>query len=357
MEELWRVLQVVPSDSKYRLYRCWESRVYENRTGLRHNRYVTEKKTKSVLKNLFYFGCEVPGRHLCDATVMNPMITSLIILSVLCNKPDYLSPILESMRDLTELGTDALVSSAASFITKNGQFLAEKGILYASNRICSFSNFLCSIITKCKVSNLSALFFSLADTIKYIPNKSNSEGCASVFELQILEYLITKIAGISLINIFRSNQIEALHGGTSLRIEAYYLLGSSNTRLQESIKKAINRLYINVCFCRTDNTYNLLGDKNHSYEDFVQIESISTPCIGQVGRNRLTLIQILVSSIVDSKLIVPLSVGLSKQTQVLENNKACSPKLSTTPTHYDTLFLKNNQFPRLYSSYLLSFYW
>ncbi|PVU85874.1 hypothetical protein BB560_006876 [Smittium megazygosporum] len=354
IEELWQTIRHLPNDDRYSIYSHWQLKSYTKCIELKYVKVSSESELRGVLRRISRDNIKVMGRQLCKVTHMNPMITLPMIIDRICFDDNLIDPIVESFRYLSDMGIDIVMYSTIDYIFNGKKSLVKENVLDISHWLSSISKFASSMIRRYITADPGPLLKFLSKKMDLILENSKEYEHDILYEFEILGDLIVKILGIELMTTPTHEQFEALQGGPNLRIEAYQMAGSANTQWQEAIRTAINELYIKYNSSDFTNSRGYSGNGGSNSSKASNTVSIIAPSFGQLGKTGYRAIQKFVSSLINNKLVVPFSVGLSKQVQMIIDAEHLTPRsLKSTMALYDSFHLRQQQFLQVYSSYVL----
>ncbi|OMJ27768.1 THO complex subunit 2 [Smittium culicis] len=340
INEFWLLLSILDIRTRFSIYHEWKEYRYTDNVEMKAVKKSSLSEIRSILRRLSKETVKIMGRKLCKACHMNPLVVLPLIVERISYDDNLIGPIVEAFRFLTPLGIDILMFVTIEVLFDKNKPRVKANSVDLSNWLSSLCDFTSTLVRRFSSSNPDLLLTCLVQKLILILNSGDSEQDI-LFELEILNQFLVKLAAIEPLSNPSIQQLQALQGGSFLIKEAYQMAGSSITQLQESM-----RIYMTSQMNLKSHT-----NFNNKGNDSTGPPSLSASTHFSRGNSRAC--QRLVKSLIDNKLVYPLIIGLSKQTQLIlygKNNSARS--LKATMTLYDIFHVRQLQFLHFCQSYV-----
>ncbi|OLY80910.1 THO complex subunit 2 [Smittium mucronatum] len=339
INEAWGVLNKFDIRTRFSIYHEWKDLRYSENVEMEAVKKSSLSEIRSVLRRLSKETVKTMGRKLCKVCHMNPLVALPLIVDRISYDDNLIGPIVEALRFLTPLGIDILMFVAIEVMFDNNRPRVKKNGVDLSNWLSSLCNFTSTLVRRFSTSNPDLLLTCLVQKLVLVLNGAEKNQDV-LFELEILNEFLIKLAAIEPLSNPSLQQIQALQGGPLLIREAYQMAGSTNTQLQESM-----RIYMTSQLnLKPLNSFNGKASENPPPQ------SLPSPSQFNRGNSRARLR--LVKSLVENNLVPALMIGLSKQTQkILFGLKNNARSLKATMTLYDIFHVRQLQFLHFCQSY------
>ena len=181
------------------------------------------------MKRLTKESVKPSGRHLGKLSHSNPGIIFEYVLSQIQKYDNFILPVVDSLKYLTQLSYDVLafcIIEALANPDRERQKAEETNI---SPWLASLASFCGNIFRKYQVD--------LAGLLQYVSNQLKA---GKSFDLLVLREVVQKMSGIEITEELTNDQLEAMAGGEMLRQEGGYFAQVRNTKKPSSrLKEAL----------------------------------------------------------------------------------------------------------------------
>jgi THO complex subunit 2 len=212
--QFWSLLKLLPYQTRFGLYGEWKHMSYEKFPELIRAEVGCRKDVQYIMNRLSKENVKPFGRHIGKVVHSNPTIAFSYILNAIEGYDNMIPFVVDATRYLTELDLDCLsflmiesLSRSKPKVEKNGTTI-EKWL--KSLRLLKLISFFSGNLFKRHVLDLDSM-------LQYITNQLLAD---QVFDLIVLQELISQMTGISLSEALTQNQLNALSGGLQIRKES-----------------------------------------------------------------------------------------------------------------------------------------
>ncbi|KAJ3319211.1 THO complex subunit 2 [Boothiomyces sp. JEL0866] len=221
--ELWKILKQFDYKTRYALYGEWRHFTYSRIDILQIASTGNRKDIQYIMNRLSKENVKLNGRQIGKIVHSNPTLTFSYIINMIESYDNMIPFVVEATRYLTDLDLDILCFSLLESLSKPKEKIEPNGTTI-EKWLKSLSTFSGTLFKKHSID--------LQGLLQYICNQlANNQ----VYDLVILQDLITQMGGTSLPEEATAIQLECLAGGELLRKEGFL-------NNQKSIKKTSARL-------------------------------------------------------------------------------------------------------------------
>eukprot|EP01134_Creolimax_fragrantissima_P006993 CFRG6993T1 len=204
-EAVFSIVKPLPYQERYRLYAAWQD-MYIMLGPLQLRKAWTTFESRRALRRLAKDDPEVAGRTFCKIAHSNPFILYEEILGKVQVYDNFIQPLLEGFSTLTDMDKDILVFSVVVALQKAHTKRSD----LMSMGIRALALFCGKLFHRMWATDFQPLLFYVAGQL--------SRG--AVLDLEITKGLIEHMAAVESTDDVSDERIEALCGGTRLKIEA-----------------------------------------------------------------------------------------------------------------------------------------
>lgn len=208
--DVWNVLSLFSYETRYMFYGEWKERVYQRIPELKIQRAKADADTKRVLKTMTLDNLKEKSRVLAKLASSNPCIVFNAALNQVQTYDNLIACVIECLRYLNIFALDVLTYSIVEFLSNPDKDRSKSDGTNIAAWLQNLAKF---------VGNVFKRNMSLDPTIilQYIANQLAS---GNAKDLIILRDLISKMAGIDVLQDLSASQVVALGGSSTLRAEA-----------------------------------------------------------------------------------------------------------------------------------------
>uniref|UniRef100_A0A915B9T2 THO complex subunit 2 n=4 Tax=Parascaris univalens TaxID=6257 RepID=A0A915B9T2_PARUN len=208
-EEIWHLLSHFPYTLRYRMYAHWRSVHTQRHSLISVQRGRTLGMARYVVKRLSKETVRMMGRQLGKLCHSHPVVVFDCLLNQIQTFENLIEPVVESIRFLSDLEFDVLSFCIIEHLASpdKQQLKASDGSL--SPWLQSLATFVGTVFLKYNME--------LTGVLQYVANQLKN---GKSFDLLILREIIQNMSGIEPTAGLTSDQLEALSGGQTLRLEA-----------------------------------------------------------------------------------------------------------------------------------------
>uniref|UniRef100_A0A0D9YJ66 THO complex subunit 2 n=1 Tax=Oryza glumipatula TaxID=40148 RepID=A0A0D9YJ66_9ORYZ len=219
--EIWGVLSLLPYETRYRLYGEWEKDSEQNPIVLAA-RQTAKLDTRRLLKRLAKENLKQLGRMVAKLAHANPMTVEAY--------RDMITPVVDAFKYLTQLEFDILQYIVIERLAQGGREKLKDDGLNLSDWLQCLASFWGHLCKKHHSVELRSLF-------QYLVNQLKKD---TGIELVVLEELVQQMANVQYTENMTEEQVDAMAGSETLRLQASSLFGS--TRNSKVLTKSTNKL-------------------------------------------------------------------------------------------------------------------
>ncbi|BAS75892.1 Os01g0916800 [Oryza sativa Japonica Group] len=227
--EIWGVLSLLPYETRYRLYGEWEKDTEQNPIVLAA-RQTAKLDTRRLLKRLAKENLKQLGRMVAKLAHANPMTVLRTIIQQVEAYRDMITPVVDAFKYLTQLEFDILQYIVIERLAQGGREKLKDDGLNLSDWLQCLASFWGHLCKKHHSVELRSLF-------QYLVNQLKKD---TGIELVVLEELIQQMANVQYTENMTEEQVDAMAGSETLRLQASSLFGS--TRNSKVLTKSTNKL-------------------------------------------------------------------------------------------------------------------
>ncbi|MBW0462346.1 hypothetical protein O181_002061, partial [Austropuccinia psidii MF-1] len=227
---VWKVLRTFPYEQRYMIYGEWKERIYVRIPELKVERAKADAETKRILKTMTLDNLKEKSRALAKLACSNPCIVFNAALNQVQTYDSLIPCVIECLRYLNLFALDVLTYSVVEFLSNPDKDRSKSDGTNIAGWLQNLAKF---------VGNVFKRNLSLDPTIvlQYIANQL-ANGNAK--DLIILRDMISKMAGVEVLQDLSASQVVALGGSRTLRSEA--ISPTTLTGKKISFSKSSNRL-------------------------------------------------------------------------------------------------------------------
>ena len=228
--ELWMFVKLWPYSVRYALYGEWKSETYEKIPELAVASAGCRKDIQYIMNRLSKDNIKTYGRLIGKIVHSNPTIAFSYILNAIESYDNMIPFVVEATRYLTALEFDILSFCLIEALARESKVRIERNGTTIEKWLKSLSNFSGTLFAKYKIE--------LDGILKYLANQLVSD---QVYDLIVLQELITSMSGISPPEDATAAQLECMAGGEVIRRESMatdsHSVRRSTHRLVQSLLK------------------------------------------------------------------------------------------------------------------------
>ncbi|KAJ3253280.1 THO complex subunit 2 [Boothiomyces macroporosus] len=225
--EIWKIVKQFDYKTRYALYGEWRHFTYSRIDILQVASTGNRKDIQYIMNRLSKENVKLNGRQIGKIVHSNPTLTFAYIINMIESYDNMIPFVVEATRYLTDLDLDILCFSLLESLSKPKEKIEPNGTTI-EKWLKSLSTFSGTLFKKHSID--------LEGLLQYICNQlANNQ----VYDLVILQDLLTQMGGTSLPEEATAIQLECLAGGELLRKEGFL-------NNQKSIKKTSTRLMKNL---------------------------------------------------------------------------------------------------------------
>jgi len=231
--ELWRLLKLFPYGERYRAYAKLKSELYSLRTPLVLRRAQIVEASRNKLRRLAAETIKQQGRHLGKLALSNPVVVFTTILDQVEVYDNMIPTVVDCMKYMSELSYDVLSFVLIDKLASPRDKLKGDGV-NISSWLQSLAIFTGTFYRRYPATELGGL-------LQYLTNCLEAKRS---LDLIVFRELISKMAGIQVVDEISHDQLQGRSGGLVLRAQTNVL-----SRLSGSMRKAAIALHTAVLNC------------------------------------------------------------------------------------------------------------
>lgn len=226
--ELWNFVKLWPYAVRYALYGEWKHETYDKVPELAVASAGCRKDIQYIMNRLSKDNIKTYGRLIGKIVHSNPTIAFSYILNAIESYDNMIPFVVEATRYLTDLEFDILSFCLIEALARESKVRIERNGTTIEKWLKSLSNFCGTLFAKYKID--------LDGILKYLTNQLLSD---QVYDLIVLQELITSMSGISPPEDATAVQLDGMAGGEVIRREGLtadsHLLRRSTARLVQAL--------------------------------------------------------------------------------------------------------------------------
>ena len=236
--ELWGLLKLFPFGDRYKAYANLKSELYSKRTPLVLKRAQILEAASKKLRRLAVETVKQQGRHLGKLALSNPVVVFATILDQVEVYDNMIPTVVDSMKYMSELSYDVLSFILIDKLASSRDKLKGDGI-NISGWLQSLAIFAGTFYRRYPTTELGGL-------LQYLTNCLEAKRS---LDLIVFRELISRMAGIQIIDGISHDQLQGRSGGLVLRAQTNVL-----GRHSGSMRKAASALHNAVITSAGDDT-------------------------------------------------------------------------------------------------------
>ncbi|CAD6188020.1 unnamed protein product [Caenorhabditis auriculariae] len=226
-EELWLLLQIFPYSWRYRLYGRWSQQ------SVRHPEINIARgkvlgKTRYVLKRLSKETVKVIGRQLGKQCHIHPMTVLDYLLSQVQTFDNFIGPIVDGLKFLTNLELDVLTYCIVTQLADPAKNQLKASDATLSPWLQALGTFVGSVYKRYTLE-LNGILDLVANQLK----------CCKSVDLLLLREVIQSMSWVESSTAATQEHVEALSGGEVLRQEAGGYSNAKNKRASQRLRDSL----------------------------------------------------------------------------------------------------------------------
>lgn len=230
--ELYSIVKQFPYETRFALYGQWKHATYSAIPELAVARAGCTKDTRYIMRRLSKENVKQYGRYIGKTVHSNPAIAFTIIIDQLQSYDNQIPHVVDASRYLTELEFDVLNFCMLEALSNSTKERVQPSGTSISKWLVALATF-CGTLWRKHPIELKGL-------LHYVTNQLLTN---NIFDLLVLQELISQMGGIKLLDESTADQLDAFAGGELLRREA---LQFENLRIIRKPSKRLTRALLDT---------------------------------------------------------------------------------------------------------------
>ena len=230
VNELYDLLRLFPSTTRFSLYGEWQAVAYKSHPDLKLRGSETDKDTKGILRRISKQDVKRFGRALAKISTSNPLIVWAISVNQIENYDNFVDVVVDAAKFCTHLGYDVLEYVILSSLANPFKNRVKDDGTSIALWLTGLSAFCAKLFRRYAYMDVSMTGLYIACQLKI----------SNIYDLIVLRDLVTQMAGILVRENLSDHQLRCYAGGDTLKEQAMALLREPGTVI--SWKKSGSRL-------------------------------------------------------------------------------------------------------------------
>lgn len=207
VNETYELLKLFPLQVRYNIYAEWYTGQTSRLPDIKVAFDLTRARTKDVLKRISKTNVRLMARNLAKVTLSSPGVVFSVTLNQIESYDNLIQTVIECTRYFTPLAYDVLNWALLNALAGGGRSRMQGDGMLTSSWLRALSQYTGGIFKQYKVMSPTPILQYVTDQLRR----------GSTTDLEILEQILTEMAGIRSDMNFTESQTQAMGGGPTLQ--------------------------------------------------------------------------------------------------------------------------------------------
>ncbi|KAK8167163.1 transcription factor/nuclear export subunit protein 2-domain-containing protein, partial [Phyllosticta citribraziliensis] len=209
VNEIWDLLKLYPTATRYNIYAEWYTGQTSRTEDIKSAFAQSQAETKDVLKRISKTNTKQQARALAKVAYSSPGIVFRVALNQIESYDNLVEVIVECARYFTYLGYDVLTWSLMNSLGGKGRDRVQADGMLTSRWLQALSLFAGRVFKRYSIMNPTPI-------LQYVTSQLRAGNST---DLEVLEQILSQMAGIPADAVFNENQTLAMAGGEVLQAQ------------------------------------------------------------------------------------------------------------------------------------------
>ncbi|KAK8170103.1 transcription factor/nuclear export subunit protein 2-domain-containing protein [Phyllosticta citrichinensis] len=209
VNEIWDLLKLYPTATRYNIYAEWYTGQTSRTEDIKSAFAQSQAETKDVLKRISKTNTKQQARALAKVAYSSPGIVFRVALNQIESYDNLVEVIVECARYFTYLGYDVLTWSLMNSLGGKGRDRVQADGMLTSRWLQALSLFAGRVFKRYSIMNPTPI-------LQYVTHQLRAGNST---DLEVLEQILSQMAGIPADAVFNENQTLAMAGGEVLQAQ------------------------------------------------------------------------------------------------------------------------------------------
>ncbi|KAK7560301.1 transcription factor/nuclear export subunit protein 2-domain-containing protein [Phyllosticta citricarpa] len=209
VNEIWDLLKLYPTATRYNIYAEWYTGQTSRTEDIKSAFAQSQAETKDVLKRISKTNTKQQARALAKVAYSSPGIVFRVALNQIESYDNLVEVIVECARYFTYLGYDVLTWSLMNSLGGKGRDRVQADGMLTSRWLQALSLFAGRAFKRYSIMNPTPI-------LQYVTHQLRAGNST---DLEVLEQILSQMAGIPADAVFNENQTLAMAGGEVLQAQ------------------------------------------------------------------------------------------------------------------------------------------
>lgn len=232
VNEMFELLKYFPTSTRYSIYAEWHQGTVSRLPDIETAFNLTKAETKDVLKRISKTNVRAMGKALSKVAFSSPGIVMQVAIHQMESYDNLIDVVVECVRYFSMLGYDVLVWSLMNALGGGNRNRVQADGMLTSAWLRALSNFAGSIFKRYSAIDVSPI-------LQYVANELRNGNST---DLEVLEQIITGMAGIRSDITLNEVQVLAMAGGPIMQVQTLIALHDERHKTEKSSRRLIKAL-------------------------------------------------------------------------------------------------------------------
>ena len=232
VNEMFELLKMFPMPVRYSIYAEWHFGATSRNPDIVSAFKATQAETRDVLKRISKTNVRAMGKALSKVAFSSPGVVMQVAIHQMESYDNLIDVVVECVRYFSMLGYDVLVWCLMTALGGGGRNRVQADGMLTSAWLRALSNFAGAIFKRYSAIDPSPI-------LQYVTNELRNGNST---DLEILEQIITGMAGIRSDVTFNETQVLAMAGGKVLQAQTLISVADERHKMDKTSKRLIKAL-------------------------------------------------------------------------------------------------------------------
>lgn len=232
VNEMFELLKMFPIATRYSIYAEWHFGATSRNPDIQSAFKLTQAETRDVLKRISKTNVRAMGKALSKVAFASPGVVMQVAIHQMESYDNLIDVVVECVRYFSMLGYDVLVWCLMTALGGGGRNRVQADGMLTSAWLRALSNFAGSIFKRYSAIDPSPI-------LQYVTHELRSGNST---DLEILEQIITGMAGIRSDVTFNESQVLAMAGGKILQAQTLISVADERHKMEKTSRRLVKAL-------------------------------------------------------------------------------------------------------------------
>ncbi|GAB7357378.1 hypothetical protein MBLNU459_g8320t2 [Dothideomycetes sp. NU459] len=232
VNEMFELLKYFPTSTRYAIYAEWHQGAISRLPDIEAAFNLTKAETKDVLKRISKTNVRAMGKALSKVAFSSPGVVMQVAIHQMESYDNLIDVVVECVRYFSMLGYDVLVWCLMNALGGGNRNRVQADGMLTSAWLRALSSFAGSIFKRYSAIDASPI-------LQYVANELRNGNST---DLEVLEQIITGMAGIRSDITLNESQVLAMAGGPIMQAQTLIALHDERHKMEKSSRRLIKAL-------------------------------------------------------------------------------------------------------------------